>query len=227
MSIAYPGPKITAESIRAAELASGKGVPIEAQWLLANLANGGWPDREHLIRIDPPVKYRMVHGLFGIDHPDANFDLVRRLQIPTLPWDKVAFPLGYDDWDGQYLLMLAGPNKGEVHFSPYEEYFYDRATQATHFVTEDIFKFAEILNGKSLSNRDPEKRTVRGHVWCMPGWESWQYSPEIESSMPLQHSSEDLQPAHVHQAVGGKRLYDIECELADAFRRAERARRNL
>jgi hypothetical protein len=226
MSFTYQGPKITPGSMADAERVLGRSIPNEAKWLLSNVANGGWPEREHLIRIDPPVKFRMVHALFGIDHPDENFDLVTRLQIPTFPWDHVAFPLGYDDWDGQYLLMLAGPRQGEVHFSPYEEYFYDRATKETHFVASDIFNFADILNQKSLSNREPEKRTARGRVWCIPGWETWKYSAEVEEEMPIEHGSDLLQPAHLHQLVGGKRLYDIECELAEAFRQAERERRN-
>jgi hypothetical protein len=141
------GPPFTADAIRKFEEAVGRTVPADAIWFLQTECNGGWPGGEYFLPTDEPGSdYANLHGVYGIDSPKHDLLHVVRCwrEFRSNMW-----PMGYDDFNGQFVLMLEGPYKGQIRYMPIE-YFNDPTSDDHFFVAKSVQAFSEMLKSPSL-----------------------------------------------------------------------------
>jgi hypothetical protein len=129
------------------ETASGRTLPNPARWFLTHECNGGAPEDGFyfLPTDDPNSEYENLHGVYGIDREQS---LLTAIQWwPEFRQDM--WPIGWDDFNGKFVLLLEGPMKGQIRYMPYH-YFVDPQIHDHFLVAENVQAFSEMLKNPSL-----------------------------------------------------------------------------
>lgn len=122
-------------------------LPEQYTWFITTISNGGTPKGEALFKIQEPQgeNESLVHGIFGINHHEWDYDLGSALTDPiNRRVLATAFPFGYDPGNNHLAIMLNPEHEGEVRFSPWSEYgnvselpsFYRVASSVQEFVQQ-------------------------------------------------------------------------------------------
>jgi hypothetical protein len=147
------GKPLTSEAVHRFEIESGRELPSAARWFLTRECNGGWPGGDYYLPTeDPDNEYENLHGVYGIDHP------IHNLLSAVQSWPdfrKNMWPIGYDDFGGEFVLMLSGPMKGQIRFMPYER-FVDPDSDEHFLIAKDVQAFSEMLKNPSLPEIEDE-----------------------------------------------------------------------
>ena len=115
MAISWPlmnerGPQVTDAQIQAFEQSFGHRLPDDYRQFLLDM-NGGQPDNAQC-----EFEQGVVNCLFSLDNADGeSCDLATQANRArtSLPNPDLLY-IGYDDCDGELLLVLAGSHRGEV-----------------------------------------------------------------------------------------------------------------
>jgi hypothetical protein len=141
------GPALTEAAIQRFEVSSGRKLPNSSRWLLTHECNGGWPGGEYFLPTDEPDSdYANLHCIYGIDNPNCD------LLVVVQSWREFRqemWPIGSDDFDGQFVLMLNGSFQDQIRFMPFE-YFNDPTSDDHFFVAKNVQAFSQMLKSPSL-----------------------------------------------------------------------------
>ena len=177
------GPKLTEKDFADFTQRTRIVVPTEVRWFLTHITNGGYPEREHFIPVDDV--YTAVHGLYGLFHPKKSYDLERRLSKSPYTWEKRGWPIGHNDFDDPLLLILQGPERGQVKILDCYDYYFNERSPKSAIVARDIYQFGKLLNMRSPVVRDASLRTPPGMVMAnMEQFENCKRICEIEGIDP-------------------------------------------
>jgi hypothetical protein len=142
-------PKPTPAAYAEFERQSKLQVPNAVRWFLENVVNGGWPEEEPELPINGLRGYErfIVHGLYGIGHPDDGYDMFRAIGWNSRKRLMHMWPIAFDPLGSKLYFIHSGPHAGQIRCMPVE-YATDHDSEDSWFVVKDIVEMARMLQSQ-------------------------------------------------------------------------------
>ena len=147
MKWSLAGPPITGEAISEFERQFGKKLPDDIRLLLEQETNGGYQEGYFFLPMDGDGATEITH-LYGIGHPEPVFDMFTVLANMDRDRTDELWPFGSDLSGGQFVLILDGHRKGEIHNMPDDSFSMGMGYSGR--VAKDMQEFIRLLNSPSL-----------------------------------------------------------------------------
>lgn len=113
------GPQVTETAVAAFETLLGERLPDDYRDFLLTV-NGGRTARSHRVFTMGAQKVRkdetVLNSLNSLDDPDDRFNLAIRWKRARTKLPGEVIPVGYDDFGGTVVVVVAGPRCGQVWF---------------------------------------------------------------------------------------------------------------